>query len=116
MISPNEVQVIYPIKSLCSPELDEINVSIVREVSCYNLLHSKGVDCCKRPVSIFKNNDMIVFVHPKLHFNLKRLMPKKDILQKHGIKILKMLLTQVYQINQHGFAHRDLHPGNVWVT
>jgi serine/threonine protein kinase len=27
-----------------------------------------------------------------------------------------MLLEQVFAINTHGFAHRDLHPGNIWIS
>jgi hypothetical protein len=43
-------------------------------------------------------------------------MPKKDLLEKHGIRILKMLLEEVFAINVQGYAHRDLHPGNVWIS
>ena len=63
-----------------------------------------------------KNNDMIVFVHKKLSHKLKWLMPKKDLLEKHGIGILKMLLVEVFAICDNGFSHRDLHPGNVWIS
>lgn len=59
---------------------------------------------------------MIVFAHRRLRYNLKRLMPRKDILQKQGINILRMLLSQVFEINEHGFTHRDYHPGNIQVT
>jgi hypothetical protein len=116
MLSPNEIQVIYPLKKFAGNLMPELNESVFREISFYCLLQRKGLRCCQRPVSIFKNNDMIVFVHPKPRYKLKWLMPRKDLLERHGITILKMLLEELFTMNRLGVAHRDLHPGNIWVN
>jgi hypothetical protein len=103
MMSPNEIQVIYPLKKFAGNLARETHESIFREISTYSWLNRRNVSCCRRPVNIYKNNDLIVFTHQKLRYKLKWLMPKKDLLQKHGIAIMRMLLVQVKAINDNGF-------------